>query len=98
MSLGRTVLVSDNSITSLSGSSQQLLPQDMTRSFMAIVNIGADNIGVNLAGGTAAIAGTGTITIVPNGSLIIEGSGATPGNQVNIIGTSGQPVCCLTSG
>ena len=94
MALGRTGLVSDKSITSLSGSSETLLAQNMQRSFLLIVNTGNANIGVNLAGGTAAIGGTGTVTIVANGSLIFEDAGFIPGNAINVIGTAAQPVCC----
>lgn len=95
MSLPPTVICTDYSITSLSGSSQQLMAQSMTRSFLCIVNTGSSNIGVNIAGGTAAIGGTGTITIVPNGSLILDT--VVVGNLINVIGTSGQPVCAIAS-
>ena len=80
----------DASITSLSGSSQQALPPFRARRFLAIENTGNANIGVNPTGGVAAIGGPGTLTIVPNGSLILDK--AIPNGQINVIGTAGQPV------
>lgn len=92
----RTVILTDQSIASLSGSSQTLLNADMTRSFIMIENTGNANIGVNPTGGTAAIGGTGTFTIVANGSMTFE-TGSIPGNKFTVIGTAGQPVACVTS-
>lgn len=88
---GTNIGLTDRSITSLSGSSQQLMPQNTQRSLLIIENTGNANIGVNLAAGTAAIGGTGTITLVPNGSIIID-SQAVPFQQINVIGTAGQSV------
>lgn len=82
--------LTDASITSLSGSSQQLLASSGTRRFLMIQNIGANNVGVNLAGGTAAIGGTGTATLYPGGSLKFDGF--VPTNAITVIGTSGQPL------
>lgn len=82
----------DASITSLSGSSETLLAQNGNRQFLLIENTGDADIGVNLTGGTAAIGGTGTLTIVANGSLILDHFVCQ--NEVTVIGTSGQPVCC----
>lgn len=93
--MSRTVLLSDHTITSLSGSSQSLVGKDMTRSFLMIENTGNANIGVNLVGGTAAIGGAGTATIVANGALIFE-TDSIPGNAITVIGTAGQPVACFT--
>ena len=86
----------DASITSLSGSSEQLLAQapQLFRRWMMIQNTGNANIGVNLTGGTAAIGGTGTLTLVPNGSMIFSNEFC-PAQKVMIIGTAGQPVACL---
>lgn len=83
----------DKSITSLTGSSQTALAANPSRQFMVIVNTGSANIGVNLTGGTAAIAGTGTITLVPDGSILFDTT--IPLLAVTVIGTSGQPVCIL---
>lgn len=92
----RTVYINDNSIASLSGASQQLVPMNMDRSFIHIFNNGLYNIGVNMTGGVAAIGSVGTDTVVPNGSITYS-IGSVPGNAVNVIGTSGQPVVCWTS-
>ena len=94
--MSRVVTVADYSITSLSGSSQSLLAKDGTRSYLLIQNTGNANVGVNLAGGTAAIGGTGTITLVPNGSLTFN-IDSIPANAINVIGTAGQPLVCLAS-
>lgn len=83
----------DKSITSLSGASQTLTAALGNRQFLLIVNTGNANIGVNLAGGTAAFGGTGTITIVANGSLLLDHF--VPQNAVTVIGTAAQPVCCI---
>ena len=96
MSNTRTVLLTDHSIASLTGSSQSLVSQDMTRSYLEIFNPGTDNVGVNLTGGTASIGGAGTDTILPNGSMIYN-TGSIPGNAITVIGTSGQVVNCKTS-
>lgn len=96
MSNTRTVVVNDNSIASLSGSSQQIVPANATRSLLIFFNDGNANAGINLAGGTAVIGGAGTITLVPNGSMTFV-TGSIPENAINVIGTSGQPLVCLTS-
>lgn len=80
----------DNSITSLSGSSQQALALNGNRQFLMIENTGNANVGVNTAGGAAAIGGTGTVTLVPNGTLLLDH--VVPQNQINVIGTAGQPL------
>ena len=90
----------DCSIASLSGSSTQLLAANANRKYLLICNIGAtgDNIGVNLSGGTAAIAGTGTITLVPGSckefAIAMSYLPNPPANAITVIGTSGQPVAC----
>jgi hypothetical protein len=90
----------DCSIASMSGSSQQLVATNPQRAYLLVCNTGAsgDNIGVNFAGGTAAIAGAGTITLVP-GSCKEYAAGSSylpnpPSGVVNVIGTSSQPVAC----
>lgn len=93
----------DASILSLTGSSQAALPQNGNRQFLLIENTGSANIGVNMSGpatggsqtstgigNIAAIAGVGTVTIVPGGSIFLDH--VVPQNPVNIIGTAAQPV------
>lgn len=79
----------DRTIVSTSGSSQQLMAANASRHSMTIENTGNANCGVNPTGGTAVIAGAGTITLVPLGSY-------TPRvptlSAVNVICTSGQPI------
>lgn len=91
--------VRDCSIASLSGSSQSLLTAaNYQRKYLFIQNTGTSNIGVNLQGGTAAIAGTGTITVAPGASLeypIAADSNLIPSNIVTVIGTAAQSVTCL---
>lgn len=88
-----TYLFVDRTITSLSGSSQSLMAQNMARNIIIIENTGNANIGVNLIGTTAAIGGAATLTIVPNGSLIMDSN--IVGNAITVIGTSGQPVAAF---
>lgn len=97
----------DCSIASLSGSSQALGTlfalgkQAYNRKYLLICNEGVtgDNLGVNLVGTTAALNGTGTITLVPGACLEYSSAPGSasplpPSNSVNVIGTSGQPVLC----
>lgn len=91
----------DCSIASMSGSSQALLSAtNFQRKYLLICNTGAtgDNVGVNFAGGTAAIGGAGTITLVPGACKEYSVSNASlsnpPSNIINVIGTSTQPVAC----
>lgn len=92
----------DCSIASMSGSSQALLTvTNFNRKYLILCNTGAtgDNVGVNLAGGTAALAGAGTMTLVP-GSCKEFSTGSSylpnpPANAINVIGTSTQPVLCI---
>lgn len=79
----------DRTITSMSGSSQTLMAANASRHSLNIVNTGNASIGVNPTGGTAAIGGAGTLTLVPNGSY----SPAVPTlSAVTVIGTTAQPV------
>lgn len=87
-------LVNDKSIAALSGTSQMLLIANPDRKYLLIQNTGNTNIGVNLAGGPAAIGGVGTITLVPTGSYEPD-AGFIPTNPINVIGTVGQPIVCF---
>lgn len=98
----------DCSIASLSGSSQALGTafalgnKSYNRKYLYICNtstVTGDNVGINLAGGTAALGGVGTATLYPGACVeysAASGSGLPlpPSNNVNVIGTSGQPVLC----
>jgi hypothetical protein len=84
----------DKSILSLSGSSQQLVAADETRVYLFIQNTGNANVGVNIAGGAAALLGTGTATLIPNASWTFDIS--IPLGPVTVIGTAGQPLVCFT--
>lgn len=79
----------DRTVTSATGSSQQMMAANASRHSMTIENTGNANCGVNPTGGTAVIAGAGTITLVPLGSY-------TPRvptlSAVTVICTSGQPI------
>ena len=98
----------DCSIASMSGSSQSLgtaftlASKQFNRKYLYICNtttVAGDNVGVNLAGGTAALQGAGTQTLVPGACMEFSsaaGSGLPlpPSNAINVIGTSTQPVLC----
>ncbi|SRR6266567_2597131 len=78
----------DRTITSLSGSSQQLMAANAARHSLTVQNTGNANIGVNPTGGTAVIGGAGTLTLAPLGSY----TPAIPTlSAVTVIGTAGQP-------
>ncbi len=99
----------DCSIASMSGSSQSLGTaftlgsRAMNRKYLMICNtstVTADTLGVNLTGGTATLQGAGTNTLYPGACLEFSsapGSGLPlpPSNNINVIGTSTQPVLCL---
>lgn len=86
---GLGITPTDRTITSASGSSQQLMAANASRHSLTIENSGNANCGVNPTGGTAAIGGAGTLTLVPLGSY-------TPRvptlSAVTVICTSGQPI------
>lgn len=79
----------DHTITSATGSSQQIMAANATRHSLTIVNIGTANCGVNPTGGTAVIGGAGTLTLSPLGAY-------TPRiptlSAVTVICTSTQPI------
>lgn len=58
----------DRTVTSATGASQTLMAANASRHSLQVVNTGNANCGVNPTGGTAAIGGAGTITLVPFGS------------------------------
>ena len=79
----------DHTIASATGSSQQVMPANDRRHSMTIENTGADNCGVNPTGGTAAIGGAGTITLLPGGAYTPRVPSL---SAVTAICTSGQPL------
>lgn len=93
----------DCSIASLSGSSQQILAANPNRSYLLLCNTAAANsAGVNFAGGTAAIGGAGTYTLIANN---VAGTSCKefaidsylpppPAGAINVIGTSSQTLLC----
>ena len=83
----------DLSIATLSGADQVAIPLNGNRQFLLIENTGSANVGVNLTGGTAAIAGSGTVTLVPNGTIFLDH--VVPQNAIHVIGTAGQPLVLI---
>lgn len=79
----------DHTITSASGTSQQIMGANASRHSLTIVNNGTSNCGVNPTGGTAVIGGLGTLTLTPNGAY-------TPRiptlSAVTVICTAGQAI------
>lgn len=88
-SAGLGITPSDRTITSASGSSQQIMAANASRHSLTIENTGNANCGINPTGGTAAIGGAGTITLAPLGSY-------TPRvptlSAVTVICTAAQPI------
>jgi len=80
----------NRSIANLSGASETLMAANSARRHLIIQNIAANNMGVNLAGGTAAIGTAGTITITPGGGL--ELFNTPPTGAITIIGTANDDV------
>lgn len=78
----------DRTITSATGSSQTLMNAAARRT-LVIINTGNANCGVNPTGGTAAIAGAGTLTLVPYG---VYAPTIPTQSAVTVICTSGQPI------
>lgn len=58
----------DRTITSATGASQTVMAANAARHGLIIQNTGNANCGVNPTGGTAAIGGAGTLTLLPGGS------------------------------
>jgi len=79
----------DRTITSASGASQQMAAANATRHSLTVVNTGSANCGVNPTGGTAAIGGTGTLTLAPLGAYTQR---IPTLSAVTVICTAGQPI------
>lgn len=60
-------------------SSSTLIAANANRRGLEIQNVGANNIGINEFGGTAAIGSAGTYTLVPNASMRVRTTGAITG-------------------
>lgn len=91
--------LNDCSITSLTGSTSQLLvAANPNRKYLYIYNSAAsDKIYVNLAGGTAGTTATstGTIAIAAGGNVQFDGNSTTmPINAIYTNGTSADAVIC----
>ena len=87
--------IADCSISSLSGSSQQVVAANQQRKYLMIYNSSASNSAyVNLAGGTAATSGASSIVLSPTQSVVLTGSNIAT-NKVTVIGTSSQPLSCF---
>jgi len=79
----------DRTITSASGSSQQMMAVNASRHSLTITNTGNANCGVNPTGGTAAIGGAGTLTLAPLGAYTPRIATL---SAVTVICTAGQPI------
>ena len=79
----------DNSITSLSGVSEQALPSRNNRRYLYIENPSVmGEVGVNVTGGVAVIGGRGTMRIPAGGFR--EFITWVPNGAINVIGVAGQ--------
>lgn len=79
----------DRTITSASGASEQIMAANSSRHSLTVQNTGTANCGVNPTGGTAAIGGAGTLTLIPGGSY----SPRIPTlSAVTVICTAAQPI------
>lgn len=75
----------DRSIANLSGASEQLMAANANRRVLAVFNIGASAVGVNLTGGAASLTVGGSVNIPAGGSLILNNY--PPTGIITIIGT-----------
>lgn len=80
----------NRSIANLSGVSESLMAANANRRHLFIQNIAANSMGVNLAGGTAAIGTAGTITLAAGASLEIWDT--PPVGAITIVGTINDDV------
>lgn len=72
-------------------SSGQLAAANTARRGLNIQNIGANNLGINEFGGTAAIGTAGTYTVAPGGSINVRTN-----RQVNVIAATGATAYTAT--
>lgn len=79
----------DHTIVSASGASQQIMAANAARHSLTIINSGNANCGVNPTGGTAAIGGAGTFTLIPGA---IYNPRIPTLSAVTVICTAAQPV------
>lgn len=84
------VALTNRSIANLSGASETLMAANAGRSTLFIQNIAANNMGINLFNGTAAIGTAGTLTLVPGATLSIDSN--CPVGAITIIGTANDDV------
>lgn len=79
----------DRTIASASGASEQIAAANASRKGLIIQNTGNANCGVNPTGGTAAIGGAGTLTLLPSGSYQPR---IPTLSAITVICTAGQPI------
>lgn len=83
------VTPTDRTITSATGASQTVMSANANRHSLTIVNSGTANCGINPTGGTAALGGAGTLTLVPNGAYTPRIPSL---SAITAICTAGQPL------
>lgn len=84
--IGGGITYTDKTITSATGSSQTLAATNASRKSILIKN-GANQTGVNILGGTAAIGGAGTLTLLPYETLYLSGADC-PVGAITVISTA----------
>jgi hypothetical protein len=90
------VLAVDYSVSSSSGSSQQLLAANTGRGFLIIGNPNASNaVWVNLTGGTAAANGVGCIQLAAGQYIYFVETIMT--NAITATATAGSVITCIAS-
>ena len=83
----------DKTISSATGASQVLMAANPARRSILIKN-GAANAGINLAGGTAALGGAGTITLAPFEGMYLDG-GSCPLGAITAITTAAAYISAI---
>lgn len=88
------ITLADKSYT-LTTTSVAALPANEGRLALIIQNVSTHSAGVNLAGGTASIGGTGTLTLHANDQALMFLGPAVPLNAITAIGTANDVIVIL---
>ena len=91
--VGGGITYADKTVTSATGASQTIAAANAGRKSL-IIKTGGSNTGVNILGGTAAIGGAGTVTLLPFEPMVLDGASC-PLGAITIISTSTAYISCL---
>ena len=78
-----------NKSATVSTASTNILPVNVSRTYLLIENVCAENIGISLDSHTAVIGAAGTVTLLPGGAMEFKDD-RVPQNAFNAISASGS--------